>query len=312
MNWKEEYIQMLGAIDSNDDEISAALELKMANLPSNLYKYLPPNNDAINSIMNDTVWVSKPSIFKDTFEFAEFLDPSKLNKSMDKILNREITLSSAGKNKMPINIIRKIKRGRRAVKLLSFFIPPLKRKYERMWAKRILVMQCGVIKSMQDKMKVGCFCESPNNIKVWEEHANSHTGFCIEYDISRWRKDDIRRKLLHPVVYTDDLYDSTDHYIHHALNSRFNFMFPVISGTRKQKQYEYENEWRLIIQAGASFLEQDYPMNCQSRVYIGYRMENDYKAGINEICRKRGLEVYQEMLSTKTHELTFEPLMLNE
>jgi hypothetical protein len=312
MNWKEEYIQMLAAIDPNDDEILAALELKMANLPLNLYKYRQPDEFAIESIRNDTVWVSRPMKFEDAFEFAEYLDPSKLSKSMDKILDTEIALLSTGRNKMPINIIRKIKTRRRLVKWVGFLIPPLRRIYERMWGEGILVMQRGIIESMQDKMKVCSFCESPNNIKMWEEYAKSHTGFCIEYEISRWREDDIRRKILHPVVYTDDLYDSTDHYTHHALNSRFNFMFPVISGTRKKKQYEYENEWRLIIQAGGSFLEQNYPMNCQSRVYIGYRMESIYKARIIEICRKRGLAVYQEILSTKTQELTFEPLTLNK
>ncbi len=55
---------------------------------------------------------------------------------------------------------------------------------------------------IQDSMNVSSFCEENDQFLMWSHYSNSHRGFCIEYDIDRWNKSDLRRRILFPTKLT--------------------------------------------------------------------------------------------------------------
>lgn len=158
---------------------------------------------------------------------------------------------------------------------------------------------------MQDQMKVCSFCESPEQLLMWSHYSDYHKGFCVEYNIARWLPTDIRRRILYPVIYQKELYDFTDHHIQ-STTGNFNNLYPLISGSTKSTEWEYEKEWRFIFNIGDSFPVQNYPMNCQSAVYLGFRMGDQKKEEIKDIAKMNGIKVFQAKPSTSKYQRDFE------
>jgi hypothetical protein len=160
---------------------------------------------------------------------------------------------------------------------------------------------------MQDQMKVCSFCESHEQLLMWSHYALYHTGFCVEYDIARWAMDDLRRRLLYPVIYQADRYDATAHLLQNLNGSDgFNPLFAIICGSTKSIEWQYEKEWRFIFNLGDPFPKQNYRMNCQSKFFLGMRMEPEKKAEITEICKAKNLPVYQALPAINRYGLEFE------
>lgn len=164
------------------------------------------------------------------------------------------------------------------------------------------------LKLMQDSMRVCSFCESSNQLLMWSHYADSHQGFCIEYDIETWERDDVRKQLLFPVIYQTNFYDSTNHLLNYIQKSEFNNLYPIIAGSTKSKHWEYEQEWRFIIQMGNSFEPQNYKMNCQRTVFLGTRISNENRTKISKICEQRDIKVFQGKISITGHAIEFDPI----
>ena len=77
-DWKEEYVKLLGCVNVSEMDIDAAQNLKIRNIPKNLYKYRQVSENSLNNLRNNTVWVDRPSNFNDIFEFNENLAADKL------------------------------------------------------------------------------------------------------------------------------------------------------------------------------------------------------------------------------------------
>ena len=48
---------------------------------------------------------------------------------------------------------------------------------------------------------IGCLCTSYNHRLMWSHYADGHKGFCVEYDYSKRKDEDI---IPFPVVYSKD------------------------------------------------------------------------------------------------------------
>jgi len=308
MNWKEEFIRRLSVLNFSKEEILAAYDLKMVNLPHNLYKYRPPSEYAINNLDNDTVWLSSPTEYNDPFEFAEYIDFEKSREAIISLRSEEdrdkLKLLYKNENSMLLS-----KRATNTLNslLLQSTIDRLQEIEDTMLKEHYLNILNEVKQKRKELFKVCSFCESPNDILMWGHYAQGHEGFCIEYNIGRWQLNEIRRNYLHPVIYIDDIYDSTDHFNQKMSRDILNSFYPILSATRKYIQWEYEKEWRLLIMpVDGSFPNPNYAMNCQSKVFIGCKMEHEMRLKIIDICRKRGIEIYQSKPAINAYKMDFE------
>ncbi len=318
MSWINQYIEYLGYVNPDQLRIEEAQTIKMNNMPRFLYKFKGPNKCALDNLKMDTVWLNAPSNYNDPFECVVYTDIEKVKpffyKTNDKILNYKIF----EKHQMPDDLEKAI------IKELDEVIGPflLETKSEfnqdkmnnldsildKSFKKIANIIVQKFNRSVQETMKTCSFCEHFDSILMWSHYADCHKGFCIEYDLNQWQKDDIRRRLLYPVIYQNELFDFTDYLIQSIGYKKFNNLYAIISCATKSDQWKYEKEWRMIFNVGPGFNEDDYRMNCQKRVILGCRMDEDYKKEVISICQANKLEICQAKVSLKKYELEFEDI----
>lgn len=63
-----------------------------------------------------------------------------------------------------------------------------------------------IIKFTHEEMRVSCFAENCDSLLMWAHYADSHKGYCIEYDTKLMPVN--KRRYLLPVIYQDKVYDS--------------------------------------------------------------------------------------------------------
>lgn len=87
-----------------------------------------------------------------------------------------------------------------------------------------------------------------DSILMWSHYADSQKGICIEYDFNAWNIDALTRKLLFPVLYTDEPVDISDLFDKNASNiSKYPIDEAVLcAAINKASIWNYEKEWRLV------------------------------------------------------------------
>lgn len=141
------------------------------------------------------------------------------------------------------------------------------------------------------KFRVSCFTESPYSMLMWAHYANSHKGFCIEYEIPPYTEPYIH--LYHnlmPVIYSDERISILDQCLR-------SLQPPGLTGDilwdifkygllMKSMNWKYQNEWRLI--SCDNLLANDY--NCTffkiKKVYLGNKMDVQERLKVIEICKQ--------------------------
>jgi Protein of unknown function (DUF2971) len=316
MNWKEEYIKYLGKTSLTIVDIQTAQDIKIKNLPKKLYKYRAVNDFSIQNLIEDSVWLNKPSQYNDPYEFYESMNIDLLLKEMNHAKFEEILSSFSHKVNLSESIIKESKLKDDPFSFLGAYIlrqggyseDKIKMQLEildKMVKEQMQSNAMDRLKLMQDSMVVCSFCESPKQLLMWSHYADSHRGICIEYNIESWENDDLRKRLLFPVMYQNEFYDSTNHILNYIKNGEFNNLYPIIAGSTKSKDWEHEQEWRFLIQAGDFFAPQNYRMNCQTRVFLGAKISTENRERVSVICKEKSIGILESKISVNNHTLEF-------
>ena len=138
---------------------------------------------------------------------------------------------------------------------------------------------------------IGCLCTDYKNRLMWSHYADSHKGFCIEYDYSQINEETLK-KLPMPIIYTSKrplipwkpVLDNTQENIQEACNE---MMLGLLT---KDDAWEYENEWRILINASENSKLAMPKISC---VYLGASIEKENKLKILNIAREKGIPVKQ-------------------
>ncbi len=89
-----------------------------------------------------------------------------------------------------------------------------------------------VIQSVRNGMKICSFCATIEPVSMWSHYADSHQGFCMEYDVAKLP--DMTKRMLFPVIYSSSLFDCTKYYAE-ALSSleRLNNIYSILQALYK-------------------------------------------------------------------------------
>lgn len=132
-----------------------------------------------------------------------------------------------------------------------------------------------------------CFSEDVKSILMWSHYADSHKGFCIEYDMEKVSQ--MYRDFLFPVIYQEQCYDFTemaimldDSYYRamkalEILNIDTDYCLKDVTNNIyvpllvKAKEWSYEKEWRIVVPNIKFGLNEHFIdlSNAISGVYIG-------------------------------------------
>jgi hypothetical protein len=146
---------------------------------------------------------------------------------------------------------------------------------------------------IDDKMGVLCFSEHRDNILMWSHYSDGHKGFCLEFDkklLEAW-------KFCRPVNY-----DGNEKYLSFK---EFNEAFPDNNGKliqllllRKSKHWEYESEWRIIVNPyidNHGNRSYTFPEETLTGIIFGCNMSDNDKKSIRSCVkgRKNRITFYQ-------------------
>ena len=136
--------------------------------------------------------------------------------------------------------------------------------------------------------RVGCLGTDYKNKLMWSHYANSHTGFCIEYDFNNIKWENLLVYPL-PVLYSKER-PLIPYYIWGGKDIEKAKKELMIGLLTKDTVWSYENEWRYIISKQDKTELVMPPISC---IYLGANIENDNKIKIMNIAKKFNIPVKQ-------------------
>lgn len=162
-------------------------------------------------------------------------------------------------------------------------------------------MDSKLAEKMKNLFLVGCLCTSYKNRLMWSHYADSHKGFCIEYDFSE-PEDEILSKLPLPVVYSEKrpsvpwkaAIEKSEENMEEAYAE---IMMGLLT---KDNEWEYENEWRILIGATE---DSELVMPKVSCIYLGASIEKENRDKVIAIAKERNIPVKQMKVDRGAYDL---------
>lgn len=160
-----------------------------------------------------------------------------------------------------------------------------------------------VAKALDDAFLIGCLCRDNTNRLMWSHYADSHQGFCIEYDFSAV-PDDL---LPLPVVYTETRpkmpWKAALSMSSESMNeANCAFMMALLT---KDEAWAYEHEWRMILSSTMDPRLKMPPISC---VYLGTQCSEENKETVIKIAERKGFQVRQMVVDRGEYALHSYPV----
>lgn len=152
--------------------------------------------------------------------------------------------------------------------------------------------------SFDKKMGIYSLSQSYLDELLWAHYANSHKGFCIEYDLDllleSYKSD---TKFSFPITYTNKppvigLFD--------VATSRNNRIVKKMGGF-KSKRWAYEQEYRILTDRSGLHT---YNFQAVKSIYFGLRIEEKQKSEMMYRLRGRGIKYYQIQQTPTSYKFT--------
>lgn len=160
------------------------------------------------------------------------------------------------------------------------------------------------MQKMESWFLVGSLCTDFKNRLMWSHYADSHKGFCVEYDYSGTDEDTLS-KLPLPVFYTErrplipwEIDEENIEEIYAKL---------ILGAVTKDRIWEYENEWRILINATGCT---EFKMPRVSCIYLGEAICENDRDEIIKIARQCCIPVKQMRMDHGTYDLHAEDVIL--
>lgn len=145
----------------------------------------------------------------------------------------------------------------------------------------------------KDKLGICSLAESDSNEYMWENYANKNEGYCVEYDLKNYKY----IKDIFPVIYEDERETNVLKQLMLSIVGQYILVLssgeaqPDISQyfslfTTKYKKWEYQNEWRIIGDAGEKI---DAPEI--TKIILGKNINTEDKNKIKDFCIKNQIEI---------------------
>jgi hypothetical protein len=207
-SWISRYYELLEKADSQTGQ-SETLALKRANFPEALYRYRSLERLAycLEELRDGYVFLNNPGDFNDPYDSALSVSFEQLqNRVLEKyVLEYDPKTESKFFESLDEGAKKDLEVQREAEQaafqsmfggLLSVLYGPSARPGRQ-----------DFFDSFRNLVRVGCFTTNPSSVVMWSHYANQHTGICVEFPGSAMLSNAEFFGLLHPVRYTEKLFD---------------------------------------------------------------------------------------------------------
>jgi len=192
------------------------------------------------------------------------------------------------------------------VYLLTNKIAPEKAKETDSVMKTLRNGEMKVSDKMLNLFRIGCLATDFKNRLMWSHYANSHKGFCIEYDFSGTDSFTMEH-LPMPIFYSTERplipwKAAIENTPENVAETSKQIMVGLLT---KDKAWEYENEWRILILGTSEPLIQMPPISC---IYLGANINIQNKGRILKIAREKDIPVKQMTVDRGAYKLHAKPI----
>lgn len=309
MKWKKEYFEFLNHQRIADIELDRAISLKLKNLPEFLYRYRPPSDNAIKSLESGITYLSSPLDFNDPYDCSFSVSiTSMVLKDFNENLPHLIEQSGGQIHFQDKELDEIIKSNDTFLALIENALkkdghpledaPKMKKSILDFLDNLSMEKQEPLLKIIKDSLRICCFCEIPNSNLMWSHYADYHKGFCIEYSTKSLFKNEIVRKFLHPVYYSNQRTNASNH-IFNSLKGETNVFIGVIASILKSPEWMYEKEWRFVAPFGIANGSPSFSFCQPNRIILGTRVDPSAESTISEIAKNKHIPLINATLDHK-------------
>lgn len=353
MNIREEFKSLFydikySNLDYDDFVISNLESLKSwikDNIPSKLYRYRTISDYSIKAFEHDEIWGSSYDTFNDPLECTPCYDEGRVLEMIDDEFDLELIKTywnQLRSGSIPKGFLETYPKETldlfiNFTKKISFddYSPALEttrnviRTFFLTNKDSLETHFFNAIKEREQLYLIACFSEDVLSSPMWGHYADSHKGFCLEYDIRQILTDcnqtcsDVKRcnnLLFHPtiapVIYSDSKYDASETFKAFIMNLFLEFftkganpihtdmLVSLKTLLTKSEAWSYEKEWRMFYSSGGTkhgIIAKLKP----SAIYLGNAIESHLKNQLIETSREKGIACYQmeRSLNSKKYEL---------
>ena len=272
-DWQKSFIAL-----NKKDYLEEAYSIKYDNMPSKLYRFRSVSKDNENNVEKD-------------------YNIENLNKNV-------VGLSSPSDFNDPYD----------SIPILNKYLENINNKKDIKNFEEIMYNEIvNILNNHTQNLGITSFTECDyTNVLMWSHYANSHEGYCIEYDLSNLKINENNSNYLYPIFYTKEIYDLTK-YIFLFLKSQayhtkeINIANYITLATLfKAKDWAYEKEWRLVITKPLFNLkdkDKQYPFIKPSALYIGLKANENLRSTLIKIARTKNISIYQMEQNYKEYKL---------
>lgn len=303
-DWKKEFAELF-FYSTEKDAVPRAIALKDKHIPDNLFRYRQLNEFTFSELANGTVYIQNPSRFNDPYD--SWIKLSLLMKVAmappDEVFRRSLSshfskelLEDIFDSPNWFNRLYDLVFSSSGFDVLGKVITPLFEEAN---------LQATIIGHKM--MKVCCFTETNVNLAMWAHYSTDFLGVCIEYDMTAFPHDDIRRVRLFPVLYDKGMIDYTERFSGGTAIKRGDVFLE--SSLHKLCDWEYEKEWRFVIGNGLVDKDANFNFSAIKSVYVGYRVSDEHYEMLLSIakCKRYALKKMKIMSYGLDFETIFDP-----
>ena len=166
-------------------------------------------------------------------------------------------------------------------------------------------LACGkvhpIIEEWQNRYRILSVSAIPDSPIMWAHYASGYSGCCLIYSTKK------TFSKIEPIIYTDITFSLSDEDFmdedipSEAIEESLRF---------KHKDWAYENEWRLIQNEDAGFL--NYEVSELVGIIIGENMSLDKRKVLVKLCKDKCIPCFRTYTMKSWNEIAFAPYDLME
>ncbi len=302
-------------LKNDSDELSKKiLQLKNyleLNSPEKLYKYRRYNDNSVQALINDEIYLSRADFFNDPYDCLLYFNKDVVLKNISDALTLEnLKNSIEARGISPTDEIME--------KMLETCFEK-----KNLFLKDVSNYLSEVPRMHQKNMFISCFSETVSSPLMWSHYSDNHRGFAIEYrfDIDYFCPTPYTEKNIHnwhgfrsllPINYSNSKCDATslaNWYAKVIMNEKnglyANMNWSIISedlllstklALNKSKDWSYEKEWRLIVSRECPIVIEDeccFVKKKATAIYVGEQMDEYNKNELLKIARNKKIPIYE-------------------
>jgi hypothetical protein len=318
--WKREFTDCLEKSTLACPLFDEALAIKRQHLPKKIYKYRRDCPNHRSNLESSTIWLSSPETYNDPYDCWLTLPDGLLTaiiqkRVVDTLIKAYELQNCLLQNHISEDDLENARKSREPLKTFISLIPDhiggVPKKNAESYSQRVEAMAEGVASALQGWRKTAKLCsfsEVNNSMLMWSHYSEDHRGFCIEYDLEALNEQHPFRRSLFPIIYSQRLYDLTPFAEKLVAKERAEFtpLLPMLAALHKFEGWQYEREWRIVLENEVEIDGLSHPAPIPSRIFLGSRFEASKSAELLAICKQRSIAVFKMRLADDRFELLSE------